>query len=167
MARRVPGMYFTPEATWTLGPGYENWIVAWGDLPNKSPGMLYQRPIGGRCIECHAATAMCHAGQGVPRTPPLSFSAGDEISEHRFYPKEEQSTAPNATCPISRRAIYRCTTRERSGSCRWPITASGFSRINSTPRALAVATIFVGPRVHCFRAASHSLYSFLPSSLSG
>ena len=151
---QLPGMYFAPEATWTLGPGYENWIAAWGDLPNKSPGMLYQRPIGGRCIECHAATAtpvggparfrfspdsfevgiscakchgpgarhiafheqnpaaeegrhivnpailsrsqqmsscaLCHAGQGVPRTAPLSFRAGDEIAEHRYYPKEEQ-----------------------------------------------------------------------------
>lgn len=167
---QLPGMYFTPADTWTLGPGYENWIAAWDDLPNtgasviwagtrvsggpKNPGMLYQRPISGRCIECHAATAtpvggparfrfspdsfevgiscanchgpgarhiafheqnpaveegrhivnpaslsrsqqmsscaLCHAGRGIPKTPPLSFSAGDEISEHRFYPKWEQ-----------------------------------------------------------------------------
>ena len=151
---QLPGMYFTPEETWTLAPGYENWITLWEDLPNKSLGMLYQRPIGGRCIECHAATAMpvgspagfrfhpdsfevgiscakchgpgaqhiafheqnpaaeegrhivnpaslsrsqqisscalCHAGQGVPRTPPLSFRPGDEISEHRIYAKAEQ-----------------------------------------------------------------------------
>ena len=151
---QLPGMYFTPEETWTLAPGYENWIVPWEDLPNKSLGMLYQRPIGGRCIECHAATAMpvgspagfrfhpdsfevgiscakchgpgaqhiafheqnpaaeegrhivnpaslsrsqqvsscalCHAGQGIPKTPPLSFRPGDEISAHRIYTKAEQ-----------------------------------------------------------------------------
>ena len=151
---QLPGMYFTPEETWTLAPGYENWIVWWEDLPNKRLGMLYQRPIGGRCIECHAATvlpvgssagfrfhpdsfevgiscakchgpgaqhiafheqnpaaekgrhivnpaslsrsqqisscALCHAGQGVPRTPPLSFRPGDEISAHRIYAKADQ-----------------------------------------------------------------------------
>ena len=151
---QLPGMYFTPEETWTLAPGYETWIVWWEDLPNKRLGMLYQRPIGGRCIECHAATvlpvgsptgfrfhpdsfevgiscakchgpgaqhiafheqnpaveegrhivnpaslsrsqqisscALCHAGQGVPKTPPLSFRPGDEISEHRIYTKAEQ-----------------------------------------------------------------------------
>jgi hypothetical protein len=151
---QLPGMYFTPEATWTLGPGYENWIATWEALPKKSPGMLYQRPISGRCIECHAATAvpvggparfrfrpasfevgiscanchgpgarhiafheqnseeqegqhivnpanlsrsqqmsscaLCHAGQGIPKTPPLSFRPGDEISQHLFYLKAEQ-----------------------------------------------------------------------------
>ena len=151
---QLPGMYFTPEKTWTLGPGYENWIAKWGKLPKKNLSMLYQRPIGGRCIECHASTvarvgspmgydfvpetlelgiscskchgpgtehisfhqknpeenkgrhiinparlsrsqqlsscALCHAGQGIPRTPPLSFRPGDEIKDHRFYPKEEQ-----------------------------------------------------------------------------
>ena len=55
---QLPGMYFTPEETWTLAPGYETWIVWWEELPNKRLGMLYQRPIGGRCIECHAATAL-------------------------------------------------------------------------------------------------------------
>ena len=151
---QLPGMYFTPEATWTLGPGYENWIAAWEKLPRKSLSMLYERPIGGRCLECHASAvtrvgsptgfefrpesletgiscgkchgpweshvafheqnpgleegrhilnparlsrsrqlsscALCHAGQGVARTPPLSFRPGDEISEHRFYPKAER-----------------------------------------------------------------------------
>ena len=150
---QLPGMYFTPGNFWTLGPGYENWIAAWGDLPEKDLEMLYQRPIGGRCIECHASTvtptrypvgfhfqpqtlelgiscekchgpgsrhiahheqnpgldegheivnpadlsrsrqlsscALCHAGQGVPRTPPLSFRPGDEIAAHRIHRREE------------------------------------------------------------------------------
>lgn len=151
---QLPGMYFTPEETWTLAPGYENWIVPWENLPNKKLGMLYQRPIGGRCVECHATTAMpvgsptknrfhpdsfevgigcvkchgpgaqhiafhqqnpaaedgrhivnparlsrsqqisscalCHAGQGIAKTPPLSFRPGDEISKHLIYTKAEQ-----------------------------------------------------------------------------
>ena len=151
---QLPGMYFTPEATWTLGPGYENWIAAWEDLPRKSVSMLFQRPIGGRCLECHASAAtrvgsptgfefrpgsletgiscekchgpgerhvafhekhpdveegrhildpanlsrsrqlsscaLCHSGQGMPRTPSLSFRPGDEISEHRVYPEAER-----------------------------------------------------------------------------
>ena len=151
---QLPGMYFTPEATWTLGPGYENWIAAWEDLPRKSVSMLFERPIGGRCLECHTSAvtrvgspdgvefrpesletgiscgkchgpgedhvafhekhpdvdegrhilnparlsrsrqlsscALCHAGQGVARTPSLSFKPGDEISRHRFYPKAER-----------------------------------------------------------------------------
>ena len=70
---QLPGMYFTPEATWTLGPGYENWIAAREKLPNKSPGMLYQRPIGGRCIECHAATATPVGGPARFRFRPDSF----------------------------------------------------------------------------------------------
>ena len=151
---QLPGMYFTPEATWTLGPGYENWIAAWEDLPRKSVSMLFERPIGGRCLECHTSAvtrvgspdgvefrpesletgiscgkchgpgedhvafhekhpdvdegrhilnparlsrsrqlsscALCHAGQGIARTPSLSFKPGDEISRHLFYPKSER-----------------------------------------------------------------------------
>ena len=37
-----------------------------------------------------SSCALCHAGQGVPKTPPLSFRPGDEISEHRIYTKAEQ-----------------------------------------------------------------------------
>ena len=152
---QLPGMYFTPEKTWTLGPGYENWIAAWEKLPRKRVSMLYERPIGGRCLECHASAvtrvgsttgfefrpesletgiscgkchgpgeshvafhegnpgmeegrhilnparlsrsrqlsscALCHAGQGIARTPALTFRPGDEISEHRIYPKAERT----------------------------------------------------------------------------
>jgi len=73
---QLPGMYFTPEATWTLGPGYENWIVSWEHLPNKNPGMLYQRRIGGRCIECHAATATPVGDPARFRFRPESFEVG-------------------------------------------------------------------------------------------
>ena len=80
---QLPGMYFTPEETWTLAPGYENWITLWEDLPNKSLGMLYQRPIGGRCIECHAATAMPVGSPAGFRFHPDSFelAQGDRCTE--------------------------------------------------------------------------------------
>lgn len=151
---QLPVTYIAPKKNWILSPGYDERVPSWAHLPNRSLSMFYQRPVGARCLECHASAvtpsqtpiaytfhpeslefgiscekchgpgadhiafhqehpeekeglhivnparlsrsqqlsscALCHAGQGVPVTPPLSFRPGDEIAEHRHYSKEEQ-----------------------------------------------------------------------------
>jgi hypothetical protein len=151
---QLPVTYITPKKNWILSPGYDQRVDGWQHLPGRSLSMFYQRPVGARCIECHAnsvtptktpaafnflpesfefgigcekchgpgenhiafhqenpgqkegvqivnparlsrsqqlsSCALCHAGQGVPQTPPLSFKPGDEIADHRYYSKEEK-----------------------------------------------------------------------------
>lgn len=151
---QLPVTYVTPTDNWILSPGYDDRIISWQYLPDKKLSMFYQRPVGARCLECHAnavrptkppigfhfipdsfefgigcekchgpgadhitfhqknpgqeegvhivnpahlsrsqqlsSCALCHAGQGVAKTPPLSFRPGDEISAHRLYSKKEQ-----------------------------------------------------------------------------
>jgi hypothetical protein len=151
---QLPTTYVTTKDDWIISPGYDTWVDDWERLPNKNLALFYQRPIGGRCLECHASAitptttpigftfrpetlefgiscekchgpgadhiafhqenpdqeegakivnpadlsrsqqlsscALCHAGQGVAVTPPLTFRPGDEIAAHRYYSKEEK-----------------------------------------------------------------------------
>ena len=153
---QLPVTYVAPNKEWILSPGYDQRVLSWANLPAKRLSMFYQRPVGARCIECHASAvtptttpiaynfspetlefgiscekchgpgadhiafhqenpdekegakivnparltrsqqlsscALCHAGQGVPVTPPLSFRPGDEIAAHRHYSTEEKKT---------------------------------------------------------------------------
>ena len=151
---QLPVTYVTSIDDWILSPGYDERVESWEHLSVRSLAMFYQRPVGGRCLECHANAvtptqqplaydfdpesfefgigcgrchgpgadhiafhrdnpaqeegvaivnparlgrsqqlslcALCHAGQGVPRTPPLTFEPGDEIADHRHYSLEEK-----------------------------------------------------------------------------